>query len=85
MWTRPCVDVSMHKGPDGPLNSLVSQPFPYFGVSALGSQRHTVCLLTAVRCHGPMGGEQYGGTEDSGATQVSDHWAGLRWAMWLVG
>lgn len=58
----------MLKGLDSLLNLPVSQPDPYSGASALRSQRHTVCLLIAVRCHSPIESEQYGGVEGSGAT-----------------
>lgn len=64
VWTRPCVDTSVHKGSGGLLNSPGSPLVPRLGVSALESQRHTVCLLRAVRSrwqqHSPVGGEQLG-------------------------
>lgn len=64
VWTRPCVDTSVHIGSGGLLNPPGSPLVPRLGVSALESQRHTGWFLTAVRCHwqphSPVGGEQLG-------------------------
>lgn len=58
-----CRPVNTQRPRQNILDLPVSMQLPYLGVSALGSQRHIVCLLTTVRCHSPVEGEQYGELE----------------------